>query len=244
MSTLGKRRFGGYGANKRARTTTYAKQMARTVASARYNRAMSSRSNRYVRNVAPKETGYVDVGYGSYSLSDGGSITLLNEVPQGAGVSERVGKKITLKSLQFRGRALNNSDAVINDVAVVIVYDKRPTGSLPSLTDIFNQANTYSLNKDDNSGRFRILKRWDASLAGNTSPDASGDYASLTETTGVTCDFFLPIQMLPTTYKSAGTGGIGDIEEGALYLVTLGSTSPGSSAAQLMGTTRVRFIDN
>ena len=79
---------------------------------------------------ASKETGYIDVAAADYVLDTTGSVTLLNTVAQGAAVTQRVGKKIVMKGLQCRGNLQNGSTANSNDVAFMIVYDKRPTGAL------------------------------------------------------------------------------------------------------------------
>lgn len=188
--------------------------------------------------VASRETGYVDLAGGAYVMDTTGSVTLLNAIAQGASVNQRVGKKVMLKSLQFRGNISNNSAATVNDVAFMIVYDKRPTGSLPAVTDILVSASATSLNNDANSGRFKILKRWDEVLIGNaTAP------ANYTEAMFKNCEFYLPLKGLPTTFKAAGTGAIGDIEDGALYLVTVGVIATGTGAALMQGSFRTRFID-
>jgi len=184
------------------------------------------------------ETGFVDVAFASYALDTTGTVTLLNTVAQGAGVSQRVGKKIALKGLQFRGNMQNNSTASINDVAFLIVYDKRPTGALPAVTDILTSATSFAMNNDANSGRFSILKRVDCTLAGN--PTAAANYTSEMIRSA---DFFLSLKNLPTVYKAAATGAIGDIEQGALYLLTIGSISAGTGAAVINGSFRMRFLD-
>lgn len=184
------------------------------------------------------ETGYVDVAVASYGLDTTGSVTLLNTVAQGASVQQRVGKKIVLKGLQCRGSLYNNSTAAQNDVAFMIVYDKRPTGALPAVTDILAASNAVSMNNDANSGRFTILKRVDELLIGNNS--AAANY---TEAMAKSCDWYLPLKSMPTTYKAAATGAIGDIEEGALYLVTVGNTAAGTAAATAQLAFRVRFLD-
>jgi len=184
------------------------------------------------------ETGYVDVTGGPHALDTTGSVTLLNTVAQGASVNQRVGKKVALKSLQIRGHARNNSTATDNDVAYLIVYDKRPTGTLPAVTDILVSANSAAFNNDANSGRFRIISRWDAALLGNNTAAAN-----LTESFMKSCDTYIPLKGLPTVYKAAATGAIGDIEEGALYLVTVGWNVAGTAAASLYASTRLRFVD-
>lgn len=189
------------------------------------------------RGVASRETGYVDLASSSYAFSSGANtIALLATVAQGAAVTQRVGKKIKLKSLQCRGYVSNDSAATINDCAFLVIYDKRPTGSLPAVTDILVSADTSSFNNDANSGRFKILKRMDFLLCGAPAT-TNGDGPA------VTCDFYLDLKGLPCVYKAAGTGAIGDIEEGAIYGIWLGSTAAGTSDATAAMAFRTRFID-
>jgi len=203
---------------------------------------MTSGYTKGLQRAYAKEKGYVDLAVATYALDTTGSVTLLNTIAQGAAVTQRVGKKVILKGLQARGFMNNNSAAASNDVAYMIVYDKRPTGSLPTITDILVSASPQSMNNDNNAGRFRILKRCDEILVGNTS--FTGIVANaLTEATVKSADWWLDLKSAPTTYKAAATGGIGDIEEGALYLVTIGGTAAGTSAAALTLAFRVRFLD-
>jgi len=181
-----------------------------------------------------RELGYVDTASAA-EFSTTGTITLLNTVPQGAGVEQRVGKKIALKGLQCRGQMTNKSTAVTNDIALMIVYDKRPTGSLPHISDILEAVSASALNNDNNSGRFKILKRIDELLLGNGT--------NLTDMTAKGCDWWLDLKGLPTVYKALGTGAIADIEDGALYLVCVGDTATGTAAASLVANFRVRFLD-
>lgn len=181
------------------------------------------------------EMGYLDVAETTYPLNTTGSVTLLNAVPQGAAVTQRVGKKIVMKGLQCRGAMNNDSTAILNDVAYMIVYDKRPTGALPTITDILVSNSPNSMNNDTNAGRFSILKRVDDVLVGNNSV--------ATEATLKSCDWWLDLKTKPVIYKAAGTGAIGDIEQGALYLVTIGGTNAGTADASMTATFRMRFID-
>jgi hypothetical protein len=182
------------------------------------------------------ETGYVDLASASYNCDSTGSIALINTVGQGSSTNQRVGKRIMLKSLQGRGRVSNNSTAAYNDVAILIVYDKRPTGTLPNITDILDTVSPSSFNNDDNSGRFQILKRWDLSLIGS----AANNYTPISQ---YDISFFLDLKGKPQEFGSAGTGAIGDIEVGALYIVTLGATAAGTTAATYTSGFRTRFID-
>lgn len=185
---------------------------------------------------APTEPGYVDVALATYVMNSTGSVTLLNTVPQGAGTSERVGKKIALKSLQCHGYLYNNATATVNDTMYMIVYDKRPTGTLPAITDILVSASPVAFNNDTNSGRFRILKRIDETIVGSAANQWGAKSA-------VGADWFLNLRGLPEVFKAAGTGAIGDIEEGALYLVTVGGNAAGTTAASAALAFRLRYHD-
>lgn len=182
------------------------------------------------------ESGYIDVPVAVYNMDTTGSIALINTVPQGAGTSQRVGKKIALKSLQCRGSWKNGTAAALNDVAMLIVYDKRPTGVLPAITDILVTANSRAFNNDTNSGRFRILKRIDKTMLGT--PSTTGPDGAYNDG-----DWFLNLRGLPQTFKAAGTGAIGDIEDGAMYVVTVGSAVAGTTAALATLAFRLRYVD-
>jgi len=190
------------------------------------------------RGLRDKETGFVDSLYQAWQFDTTGTIVHLNVVAQGAAVNQRIGKKIKLKSLACRGFVGNGVTAAFNDCAILIVYDRRPTGSLPNITDILNTADSHSFNNDANSGRFQILKRMDFTLVGN-----GAVAGQITDTSYDSADFFLNLRGLPCTFKAAATGTIGDVEEGALYCVTVGNTAASTAAAVLNAGFRTRFID-
>lgn len=198
----------------------------------------SARGPTIRRAIANKETGFVDLAVANYPMDTTGSVTLIATVAQGASVNQRIGKKALWKSLQARGQSFNGTTATINDVAYIIVYDRRPTGALPSVTDILVSANAVAFNNDANSGRFKILKRVDQILCGNNAAAANQ-----LENMAKSEDFFLDLKGLQVCYKAAGTGAIADIEQGALYLVTVGSAAAGTAAATLAISFRTRFVD-
>jgi len=239
MSYLGKRKA----TSVRARRAKYTSRVGRPMIGRNSGPGRSGFKANFFRlqRAYKNEMGYVDVASATYPLDSAGaagSVKLLNTVAQGASVNQRIGKKIVLKGLQCRGYVQGNSNCDTTSVSYLIVYDKRPTGANPSVTDILMSADPKSMNNDANAGRFRILKRVDLTVIGNDSA-----FANLLSETRQAADFFLDLKGLPTTYKAAATGAIGDIEEGALYLVTVGDEAAGTGAAGLTSAFRLRFVD-
>lgn len=182
------------------------------------------------------EAHFVDLASASYAFDTTGSIVLLATIPEGTDVNSRVGKKAFYKSLQVRGNAIANTAGVVNDCAMLLVYDKRPRGSLPAITAILNTANSRSFNNDANSDRFEILNRLDFTLVGNST-------SLFTEATAKNLDMFRNLGMRRVQFEAAGTGAIDDISQGALYLVTVGSNPAGTTAAAATLGFRTRFYD-
>lgn len=239
MSYIRKKAFRTKGSDRGFKSTArYTPTTSRGQARLSAARAVTRTSQLNRRAVANKETGFVDLALASYPYDTTGSVTLIATVAQGASVNQRIGKKAMWKSIQVRGQSFNGTTATINDVAWLIVYDKRPTGSLPAVTDILVSASAAAFNNDANSGRFRIIKRVDQLIAGNNAAAANQ-----LENMAVSEDCFVDLKGIPVVYKAAGTGAIGDIEEGALYLVTVGSAAAGTAAATASLAFRTRFVD-
>jgi len=189
-----------------------------------------------------KYVGNATLGYCDYDMSSvgstlkldtTGSIKLLNDIVAGVTNIDRIGNKIWLKSLQIRGMAYINTTANNVDCFFAIVYDKKPRGALPAISDIFygpvvGTAIPHRLNNPDNEARFEILKREDFILTKTSDP-------------AITVQFYLKIER-PSVYKTDNNGR--NFEEGALYIVTGGDYPPGTSSATLQVNSRVRFSED
>jgi len=220
-------RFGTQGRAKSAKTAIKSQRTAMQAA-------------KRVANVNQRRNaGYVDLAAAAYPMDNAGaaaSIALIATIAQGAAVTQRIGKKAAYKSLQMRGYIGQGSTATVNDVALLIVYDKEPTGILPAITDILNTATAQSFLNDTNSDRFRILRRFNHTLTGNLATPATGNEIQ-------DLDEYIDLKGLPVQFKAAATGAIGDIAVGALYVVTVGSQPPGTTAASAQVGFRTRFMD-
>jgi len=188
-----------------------------------------------VQRNSPNETGYVDVVVNN-AVNSTGVISLLATIAQGASVNQRIGKRIFYKSIQWRGYFTNDTTSVTTQSAWILVYDKRPTGALPAITDILVSISPLSMNNDDNSGRFQIVHREDVTLCGNTTAATVGDLVAKN------ISGFIKFRR-EVVFKAVATGVIGDIEQGALYYVAVGLTPAGTADATMNSQFRVRFTE-
>jgi len=193
--------------------------------------------NNQVRRATPQEVNYVDLNAATYAMDTTGTVTLIATIAQGAGVHQRIGKRAYYKSILIRGNMSNNSAATFNDTTWMIVYDKRPTGALPLITDILTGISTTAFMNDNNTGRFEVIRRKDQVLIGNTTTPSTGHEV-------LNIDEYIKMNKRPITFESVGNGQIGDIDMGALYFLTLGnSAASGTLAAKANVSFRVRFTE-
>lgn len=196
------------------------------------------RTSGYVPKKTFKGTGYVDVALNGYAGNTTGSIALLNTVAQGVSVTQRVGKKIMMKSLQIRGLVTTEANTTVSQAAFMIVYDRRPTGALPAITEILDTVSPNSFLLDANSARFSIVHRWADVNVGNNA-------TLFTDKGAYNIDEYIkfPKNKRNVTYKAAATGAIADIDEGALYIVTCGGNIAGVADTTCSLGFRLRYWD-
>lgn len=183
-------------------------------------------------------SGFKDTAIVAGAMAGSGSIHHLNIIAQGTSTSERVGKRIKLKSFQIRGEVQSGSTTKFTRGSWFLVYDKRPRGVLPIITDIIDAANANAMAKDINTGRFRILKRKNYAFAGPG--DGAAGLQSAKSVYAV--DAYVDLKLKPTIYMADGVGTIADTEQGALYIVFVGNHS-GSAGANFDGQVRLRYVD-
>lgn len=211
------------------------KAQKRRALQARQFRRTARQIPRLMPFAGSKTSGFVDLTLAAYAFDTTGTVTLIATVAQGASVSQRIGKKIQWKSIQIRGSLQAGTTATTNDCALILVYDKRPTGALPTIADVLVSANPGAFNNDANSGRFQIIRRYDFVLLGNRTTPATGLEV-------IDASDFIKFSR-PCVYKAAATGAIADIEQGAIYAITIGNNTAGATAAEGSLAYRVRFTD-
>jgi len=192
-------------------------------------------NTRYVKRASSQEVNYVDLAAVNYNADTTGSIRLVSIIAQGASVNQRIGKRAMYKSFLIRGLLRSGTTTTISDAGLMLVYDKRPTGALPLITDILTTISTQAFMNDNNTGRFQVIRRWDKTLIGNSTTPTTGQEA---------CSFDEYVKFkAPITFESAGTGAIGDIDMGAVYLLSFGNQLAGNNAGIFDLTVRTRFTE-
>lgn len=167
---------------------------------------------------------------------------------QGSGSSQRIGQKITIKSIQIRAHLGPNAatDPFGGVIHVMLVLDRDAKGANPSVTDLFttNLLNDSMINIGY-SERFRVMKKWAFNLGSTVVAGAAGIVGP---DVNAALDYYHK-EDIPIRYAS-NNGTIGDITGNNLFLVvggyngTTGGSAPQSVVGcRIRGAIRLRYED-
>jgi len=195
-------------------------------------------SSRRSKNI---ESHFVDSGQVTSPCDTTGQVQLINVIPQGATVNNRIGKKCMLQSVQIHGFFFPGTTAVINNMGAWLVLDRQSNGAaLPAITDILVSANTNDFANDAKAPRFKILRRWDCVMSGDT----AGTDGPPNDLPNANLNDYIKLKYIMEFNTSAATGVQATIEKGALYIVTAGSSAAGTTAGSFQFYTRTRFTED
>lgn len=224
-------RFGPY---KRRRTT----RRISVVASSGLAPARTGGFYGVAARIRRNEKKVIDVDPGNLNVSTTGTVTLINGVATGTDFTDRIGRKIVMRSVYVRG-LLRPEDTTVSDqcARVMLVYDMQSNGAAPAITDILKSASSLAQLNMNNRDRFRVLMDKTFAMAGLQ--DTATQAFAGSPTTHVMKKY--KRCNLEVLYNGT-TNAIGSIATGALFLVTIGSVAAGS-ASTFTVSTRVRFDD-
>lgn len=192
-------------------------------------------------------------------ISTTGTVTTLNGTEEGAGMWNRVGRKIMLKNLRIRG-LLTQSGTVTGVgeyLRAMVIYDRQPNGSTPALTDILlgygydgtpsSTVSSFNNINMNNSERFRILRDYHWSIPNNSqSTTATAPIGAMSiidyNNDRTQIDDFIKLGGLEAQYKSS-TGSVADITTGHLFVLTVGNLPAANAGYTLTFSARLRFTD-
>jgi hypothetical protein len=198
-----------------------------------------------------------------------GAIQALNIIKQGYKVSQRIGNRVSLKSLRIRLQlyAYDNHLGVTTSARLVLIYDRQTNGAYPSnLTtasflwpQIFSAQSTESNNNTDilptqlmnidvNSlERYVVLmdKTLELPPVGLIESDMLMTGPSWNgEDTPFIIDEYIKLRNLTTVYNQLSDTTIEQIVTGGLYLISIGNIVNATAPYAWQGTCRLRFHDN
>lgn len=162
----------------------------------------------------------------------------LNLVKGGSGVSERIGRSITAKSIHIRGTILRNAGTPYDKYRIVLILDSQCNGQVAALTDIFvpgpnNLIEVESFLNLANSKRFRVLR--DMKLKSETGVWNGTDYGQGFDFFNMDITFNLPIE-----FATSGES-IADVKTNNICLVII--TQHGSLRCSTKFISRLRYTD-
>ena len=199
-----------------------------------------TRTSGFYGRYQPKGTEhkFLDTSFAQATVPTAGLISYpsVNFVPQGAGESERVGRKVVLRNLLLRYVVvLNNTTTAgsTEDVVRTIVFlDKQCNGQAATVTDILATANHLSFNNLANKGRFSIL--CDQSTDINSNGAIAAGFGEKVETRSKYLRLNHPIEF------SGATGAITEIRSNniGILIISKGANSLWNA------TVRIRYSDS
>lgn len=177
-----------------------------------------------LRSVGGRELNFNDESITSFLNP---SITLLNGLVPGSGANERVGRKITIKSIQVQGYVGTGANDDVTRLSLVV--DTQANATAPNFADIYTSSNPAALREINNMPRFKVL--WDS---GPLSQVVTSDSEL------ITFDAYKRVNV-GVQYNAGVAGTVADIQTNAVYLVVR-NLGTGTTIGRL--DVRIRYDDN
>jgi len=244
MSVLGKRRlnvaFTKYqgGPSKKSARTGEPMQIATLVNARNSNSSTTQQAMRVGGWANPGRGGEMkfkdNIFGGNPPVSSAAFSTgqLLNGIATGSAATDRIGRKVVIKSLLIRWRAyLQSSSLGGSPIRILIVYDKQANATAPAITDILLTDSFTAQNNLSNRDRFVTLSDF------ITEPLSVQDCWSRA---GV---IYKKLN-LEVMFNATGTDTIGDITSGSIYMFVAQTSAVSVAEIDFAANTRIRYSDN
>ena len=191
----------------------------------------------------------IDINTTSFAVETTGTqLQLLNGCAPGSQNFNRIGRKITMKSLQIRGRVqFKDTTGGPTQVRMIVVYDKQPNGAAPTFANIISSQNIAGTIDSliscfpnlDNRDRFEIIRdrMYESGVIQDTATQAYAAGMPL-----CTISEFIPLGARDTQFNAGTAGTIGDITSGSLYVFFI-SNQANANGVDVLCAFRTRFTD-
>lgn len=214
-------------------------------------------------STSKQETKTVDSLNNSSQITTVPQYYILNAPLTGTNFWNRIGNKISMKSLRIRYqvRELDDNEGVLGScfLRFIVVYDRQNNELPSSFGDIFTMVQTNGTVSSDplsqtnlnNSERYliihdNIIPIWSNRNNSSASTPTQINYSMIDGTPKMYFDKYIKLKGLETKF-SASTGADTDITTGALYFLVLSDIASGganNSPFWIKWNARLRFYDN
>lgn len=184
------------------------------------------------------------------------NFSTLNLVQVGTSFYQRIGRKISMKSLNFSGYIVATRTINAQDLGrVILLYDRQCNGALPLLADVLQNvdqtgaATTTSNSSINMNNRDRFLILRDMRIYLPSAQNAAGVVTNASPEDPIhdfgTIKFHVKLNGLLGQFKAdSNPAVIGDIATGSLLLLVMGSQTAGNPGWSLVYETRLRYWDS
>jgi len=166
------------------------------------------------------------------AFASAGAIVLLNGIAQGSDINERDGRIVHLQTLKsqlfFDVSALGDPSGYI----IYWIWDTTPNGAAPAVTDIFKTASFFTVPRQDQAWRFKVLKKQ------MYNPLFKTETITVVDNVTKYVEVNINLKGKKCSYINTSSA-IADIGQGALYMVTFG----GNANARYSHHTQVKFTE-
>lgn len=201
-------------------------------------------------------TGTIDPINGYFALNSTGSIYAMNLAQVGSSMFNRIGRRIMMKSVRLRFQIqpiLGIARTSFTDLGkIALVYDKQTNGAYPGLADVYqdtdqsgaNTSTTLSGLNMNNRDRFITIMEKCITLAGGTIA-VSGIITNPMpqDQTIMYFDEYRKLNLTTHFRSDSNPAVIGDISNGALYLISFAQLVAGAEIYQINWNCRLKYID-
>lgn len=165
---------------------------------------------------------------------------LLNGLAPGTAANQRVGMKVTIRSIELRCRMTTSPVTGVDQyVRMILVLDRQPNGAvIGAVTDVLLAQSISSPRNLANRKRFKIMM--DKQYAMGSNLNAATTPSTLPNMRLVKKYIKRPII---TEYNTGVAGTIADISTNSLYLMVFGTEVAGNTDTNLAGYIRIRYTD-
>ena len=161
-----------------------------------------------------------------------GATFLLNGLVPGSLANQRIGRKISIKSLYVRATVQLASTSVRGgNIRMIIFYDKQANATAPAVTELLVDDSFWSPNNLSTRDRFVVLcdHVFDHIGTQDKFSDSAVIYKKLN---------------LETMFNAGTAGTIADITSGSIYIMFAQSGTIGTANPTASWYSRIRYTDN